>query len=81
MGITKPGALTNDILTTATDEVASLSNKDILILWAGANGISKNNTNEALKYLTKFMEEHKRTNIILIHSLHRYDLTTISCVA
>ncbi|PNF31041.1 hypothetical protein B7P43_G17824 [Cryptotermes secundus] len=80
MGITKPGALMN-ISTMATDEVASLSNKDILILWVGANDISKNNTNEALKYLTKFMEEHKRTNnIILIHSLHRYDLTTISCV-
>jgi hypothetical protein len=49
MGITKPGALMSDILTTAIDEAALLSNKDILILWARANDISKNNTNEAFK--------------------------------
>jgi hypothetical protein len=49
-------------------------------LWAGANDISKNNTAEALRSLTKFLEGHKRTNIILIHTLHRHDLSTTSCV-
>jgi hypothetical protein len=51
-----------------------------LVLWARANDVSKNNTKEALKSLTKFIEGHKRTNIILIHTLHRHDISTTSCV-
>jgi hypothetical protein len=80
MGVAKPDAKMSDILTTARDEAASLTNKDILIIWAGANDISKNNTKEALKCLIKFMEGNIKTNIILIHALHRHDLTTSSCV-
>jgi hypothetical protein len=49
MGFTKPGAQMGEILETAVEEVALLGKKDILVLWAGANNISKNNTNEALK--------------------------------
>jgi hypothetical protein len=70
----------SDILTTATDEGALLSNKDILVLWTGANDISKNNTKEALRSLTKFIKGHKGINIILIHTLRRYDLSSTSCV-
>jgi hypothetical protein len=49
-------------------------------LWAGANDISKNNTKGAPKSLTKFMEVHKRVNIILINTPHRHDLLSTSCV-
>jgi hypothetical protein len=80
MGFTKPGALMTDIMKTATDECTLLSNKYILVLLAGANDISKNNTAEAPRSLTKFLEGHKRINIILIHTLHRHDLSTTSCV-
>jgi hypothetical protein len=80
MGFTKPGAQMREILETAVEEVALLSKKDILVLWAGANDISKNNTNEALKSLMKFMERHKRLNIFLINAQHRHDLINTSCV-
>jgi hypothetical protein len=80
MKFTKPGAHMDEFLKTAVNEVVLLSNKDILVLWAGANDISKNNTNKALKSLLKFMEGHKRVNIILIHAQHRHDLINTSCV-
>jgi hypothetical protein len=80
MGFAKPGALMTDIVKTARDECTLLSNKDILVLWAGANDISKNNTAEALRSFTKFLEGHRRINIILIHTLQRHDLSTTSCV-
>jgi hypothetical protein len=47
MGFTKLGAHMDVILKTAVDEAAPLRKQDILVLWAGANDISKNNTNEA----------------------------------
>jgi hypothetical protein len=43
LGFSKPGARTSNILETAKNEVAALSNKDFLILWAGSNYIYKNN--------------------------------------
>jgi hypothetical protein len=79
-GFTKPGALMGEILETVVEEVARLGKKDILVLWAGANDISKNNIKEALRSLTKFMEDHKKVNMILIQALHRHDLQDISCV-
>jgi pheromone shutdown protein TraB len=80
MGFTKPGALMGEILETAAEEVARLGKKDILVLWAGANDISKNNIKEALRSLIKFMEGHKKVNMISIQALHRHDLQDISCV-
>jgi chaperone required for assembly of F1-ATPase len=74
MGFTKPGAHMDEILKTVKDEVVLFSNKDILVLWAGTNDISKNNCNEALRSLIKFMDEHKKVNIILLHAQHRHDL-------
>jgi hypothetical protein len=69
-----------EILETVVDEVALLSEMDYLVLWAGANDISRNNTNKALKSLMKFMERHKRINIILIQAQDRHDLINTSCV-
>jgi hypothetical protein len=80
MGFTKPGARMGEILETAVEEVARLGKKDILVLWAGANDISKNNIKEALRSLIKFMECHKKVNMISIQALHRHDLQDISCV-
>jgi hypothetical protein len=34
-----------EILKTAVEDATLLSKKDILVLWAGANDISKNSTN------------------------------------
>jgi hypothetical protein len=71
---------TSDILKSDEHEIATLSSKDILVLWTGANDISKNNTKEALKSLTKFIKEHNGVNIVIIHTQHRQDLIATSCV-
>jgi hypothetical protein len=62
MGFTKPGARTSDIIKTVEDEIVTFSSKDFLILWAGANDISKNNTKGALKSLTKCIKVYKRAD-------------------
>jgi hypothetical protein len=80
MGIAKPGAQTSDIIETLEKEIATYSRNDSVILWTGANEVSKNNTKGALKSLTKFMKENKSVNILLIDSPHRYDLMPTSCV-
>jgi hypothetical protein len=77
-GFIKPGATTQEINKTAEDEISEIS--DVLILWVGANDISRNNTKEAQKCILKFMEVHKKTKIILLNSPLRYDLLLSSCV-
>jgi predicted glycosyltransferase len=61
MGFTKPGALTSDIVKTI-EEIATFSSKHFMILWTGANDISKNNMKGALKRLSKFLEVCKSVN-------------------
>jgi hypothetical protein len=80
LGFSKPSAKTSDILETAKNEIASFSSNDILILWVEANDISKNNTLDARRSLSKFFEDHTGVNIILIQVPHRHDLITTSCI-
>ena len=79
-GFSKPGALTNEILETSEKEIATLGSKDVLILWVGANDISKNNTKGAIKSLTSYLEVQRKTNIVLINTPHRHNLVSTSCV-
>jgi hypothetical protein len=79
-GFIKPGAMTREIIRTAEDEISTLKSSNALILWAGANDISRNNTKEAQKSLTKFMNENNKVNIVLINSPQRHDLSLSSCV-
>ena len=45
----KPGAQMNEITKTAREELKSLKSDDLVVVWGGANDISRNNTKEALK--------------------------------
>jgi lysophospholipase L1-like esterase len=42
--------------------------------------ITKNNTEEAMKYMIKFVNENKDKNIVLINSPQMHDLIPTSCV-
>ena len=53
---------------------------DILVFWGGANDVSKNNSQDGLKSLTKFVEVHSHTNIILMCVPHHHDLPEWSCI-
>jgi hypothetical protein len=54
-GFIKPGSLSSEIIKTAKKEVASLKQDNLVILWTGANNISRNNSKEALKIVSYFM--------------------------
>jgi hypothetical protein len=60
--------------------ISTLKCNDVVVLWGGANDISRNNTKEALKNLSNFINVNKKVNIVLINSLLRYDLVLSSCV-
>jgi len=70
----KPGAQMNEITKTAREELKSLKSDDLVVVWGWANDISRNNTKEALKSLSEFVNENKELNIVLINSPRRHDL-------
>jgi len=76
----KPGALMNEITKTAKEKLKLLKKDDLVIVWGGANDISRNNSKQALKSLSKFVNENNELNIVLINSPHRHDLAPDSCV-
>ena len=65
---------------TASEEIKTLKGEDTLIVWGGANDISKNNSSKALKLLSEFAIDHKDISMVMINSPHRQDLLPDSCV-
>lgn len=45
----KPGARMNAIVNTARDGVKKLKSEDVVVIWGGANDISKNNKKSIYK--------------------------------
>ena len=80
-GFIKPGPTTSEIIKTAKDEISTLKCNDDVILWGGSNDISRNNTKEARRNLSNFMNADKKVNIVLINSPHIHDLLLSSCVS
>jgi lysophospholipase L1-like esterase len=76
----KPGAQMNDITKSAKEEVKSLKSEDLVVIWGGANDISRNNTKKALKLMSEFVNENNELNIVIINSPYRHDLDFESCV-
>ena len=76
----KPGAQMNEIKKTAREELKSLKSDDLVVVWGGANDISRNNMKEALKSVSKFANENKELNVVLISSPQRHDLSPAPCV-
>jgi predicted phosphodiesterase len=45
----KPGAHVNEITKTAREKIKTLKCEDVVVVWGGANDISRNNMKETLK--------------------------------
>jgi len=52
----KPGARKNSIVNTARDEIKKFRREDVVVIWGGANDISKNNTKVSIKHVCNFVE-------------------------
>jgi hypothetical protein len=76
----KPGARMNEVINTVREELKTLNSDDLIVVWGGANDLRKNNTKEALNSVSKFVNENKELNVVLINSPHRYDMLPESCV-
>jgi hypothetical protein len=79
IGYTKPGSNTESSASTIND-ISNLSNKDVLIFWGGTKAVSKNTSNNGLRYITPFVKNNNHTNIILLTVPHWYDLHAFSFV-
>ena len=76
----KPGARMEGILNPTSENVKSLSDNDVLIVWGGSNDISRNNTKEAINQLCKFIKEKSTVNLVIMKAPQRHDLISSSCV-
>jgi hypothetical protein len=79
-GYVKPGANTRAITKSTGVECKEATKKDCIVLWSGANNISKNNTKEGLQHVIEFVKDKVNTNIIAMSAPHRHDLSPSSCV-
>jgi hypothetical protein len=70
----------DDILRTVAELRSSVKKEDVLIVWGGSNGISKNNCRQAITNLSDFVKNSHGSNVIVINAPHRHDLSTQSCV-
>ena len=54
------------LISSMTEDIKHLMSNAIMILWGGANDVSKNNSQDALKHITNFVNVNSHTNIILL---------------
>ena len=59
----KAGAGMDAIVNTARDEIKNLRSEDVVVVWGGANGVSKNNTKVAIKHECNFVYIKKKQNM------------------
>ena len=78
--LVKPGANIEAILHQTDSEIANLTERDVCIIWGGTQDIAKNESNQGLQQLMKFIGKHRNTNVIFMEVPHRYDLKADSCV-
>jgi hypothetical protein len=76
----KLGAGMKEILSSASENVKSLSDNDVLIVWGGSNDISRNNAEEAINQISKSDEQMTSVNVVIMQVPLRHDLMPSSCV-
>jgi hypothetical protein len=79
IGYVKPGSGMKVITDMAKQEYTTLTKKDMVVVWGGANDIAKNEANNGLIRITNFVKLIKHTNFLLVGAPTRYDLSSASC--
>ena len=46
-------------INTARNEIKKLGSENVVVIWGGANGISKNNTKVATKHVCNFVGKQR----------------------
>ena len=79
IGQVKPGSGMKVITELANQEITTLTKKDMVVVWGGANDIARNEANKALTHINS-VKSRKHTNVLLVSVPTRFDLITTSCV-
>jgi hypothetical protein len=79
-GYVKPGAGMEVIVQSWKEEIEKLSGEDIVVVWGGSNDIGKQNPQEALSQVCKFVDRSQDVHVIVMSAPHRHDLMPSSCV-
>jgi ribosomal silencing factor RsfS len=61
-------------------DLVNLNKRDVIVFSAGANDVCRNNANEALMMIIKFIQNNRNTNIMVLGISHRHHLVEYSCV-
>ncbi len=65
-----------EIVKTASKDIQTLSDNDVLIVWGGSNDISRNKSKEAFNWLCKFVEGKNKVNLVIMKTPPRHDTTS-----
>jgi hypothetical protein len=79
-GYVKRGAGMKVIVQSGKEEIEKLSGEDVVVVWGGSNDTGKQNSQEALSQLCKFIDRSQDVNVIVMSAPHRHDLMPSSCV-
>jgi hypothetical protein len=80
IGYVNPGSGMKVITDMAKQEFTTLTKKDMVVVWGGANDIAKNEANNGLTHISNFVKLRKHTNVLLVSAPTRFDLSSASCV-
>jgi hypothetical protein len=72
-GWIKPGTFAEQILDRLTVDLVNFKKHEVIVISAGAN-VYRNNPNEALRNIIKFIQNNSNTNIMILGIPHRHDL-------
>lgn len=81
-GYVKPGATMKQVTQNVAHDAQSLGNNDFIVIMAGSNDLSKNNSSTITSDLQHMLNSPSITkkNIIVCNIPHRHDLEQWSCV-
>ena len=72
--ILKPGSWSDELLTSATEEINGLSHDDLVIVCSGSNDYELNNFSLTFRNIKKYLITNNHTNILVMNIPLRYDL-------
>jgi hypothetical protein len=64
-GFVKPGLNIATQISSVAADINLVTKNDLIIIWGGSNDVSKNISQEGLKYLVNFVQSNNHTNILL----------------
>jgi hypothetical protein len=75
-GYTKPDCTIQTLPSTKNQDIANLTDKNVLVFIGGTNGINNDNSSRDLWHISQFVNQNAQANITLLTTPHHYDLST-----